>query len=75
MFVVLGGRGGGGRDGRPGDWPCSCGNVNFAFRQQCNSCQAPKPAGSDGPPSNSGGPMRGPPRSGGNGGGDRHRPY
>uniref|UniRef100_A0AC34R9D9 Uncharacterized protein n=1 Tax=Panagrolaimus sp. JU765 TaxID=591449 RepID=A0AC34R9D9_9BILA len=63
------GRGGGGREGRPGDWPCACGNVNFSFRQQCNSCQAPRPdsAGSG----NGGGAMRGPPRSGG----DRHHPY
>uniref|UniRef100_A0AC34FMI9 RNA-binding protein n=1 Tax=Panagrolaimus sp. ES5 TaxID=591445 RepID=A0AC34FMI9_9BILA len=72
-----GGRGGGGRGGseaRPNDWTCSCGNVNFAFRQQCNSCQAPRADGG-GAPHSGGGAMRGPPRNGGDRGGDRHRPY
>ncbi|RWS28258.1 RNA-binding protein cabeza-like protein [Leptotrombidium deliense] len=54
-----GGRGGGGDRGghgrpsappppgsRQGDWRCpnmSCNNNNFAWRTQCNRCQAPKP--------------------------------
>ncbi|KJH44332.1 Zn-finger in Ran binding protein [Dictyocaulus viviparus] len=67
------GRGGFGRGGgsanmeqRSNDWPCdSCGNNNFAFRQACNQCGAPRGGGS-------GGAMRG-----GRGGfsGDRHKPY
>uniref|UniRef100_A0A0K0CZS6 RanBP2-type domain-containing protein n=1 Tax=Angiostrongylus cantonensis TaxID=6313 RepID=A0A0K0CZS6_ANGCA len=69
------GRGGFGRGGgnpnmeqRSNDWPCdSCGNNNFAFRQACNQCGAPRGGGAGG-----GGAMRG-----GRGGfsGDRHKPY
>jgi len=29
--------------GEGGNWACSCGNVNFAFRTSCNKCEAPKP--------------------------------
>ena len=43
--------GGGGQQAnmsaRPGDWQCpnlDCGNINFAWRNDCNKCQAPKPA-------------------------------
>ncbi|KAJ1351377.1 hypothetical protein KIN20_007368 [Parelaphostrongylus tenuis] len=71
------GRGGFGRGGgnpnmeqRSNDWPCdSCGNNNFAFRQACNQCGAPRGGGSGG---GGGGAMRG-----GRGGfsGDRHKPY
>ncbi|VDP15270.1 unnamed protein product [Heligmosomoides polygyrus] len=50
------GRGGFSRGGgnanmeqRSNDWPCeSCGNNNFAFRQACNQCGAPKPGGAGG---------------------------
>lgn len=34
--------------GRAGDWKCpvpSCGNNNFAWRNSCNRCNEPKPAG------------------------------
>lgn len=32
--------------GRAGDWRCdSCGNNNFAWRNACNRCSEPKPAG------------------------------
>ena len=33
---------------RPGDWQCpilNCGNKNFAWRNDCNKCQTPKPSG------------------------------
>ncbi|ULU05143.1 hypothetical protein L3Y34_017694 [Caenorhabditis briggsae] len=67
-----GGRGGGGNanmEQRKNDWPCDqCGNSNFAFRRECNQCQAPRP---DGGPSGGGGDRRG----GGPPGGDRYRPY
>ena len=36
------------RDSRPGDWPCNgCGNTNFAWRDACNRCKAPKPRDDD----------------------------
>ncbi|KAK9886051.1 hypothetical protein WA026_014834 [Henosepilachna vigintioctopunctata] len=45
-----GGSGGGGRDRelRDGDWKCpnpDCSNTNFAWRNQCNRCDEPKPEG------------------------------
>ncbi|WKX96466.1 hypothetical protein Q1695_012703 [Nippostrongylus brasiliensis] len=72
------GRGGFGRGGgnanmeqRSNDWPCdSCGNNNFAFRQACNQCGAPRGGGGGG--GGSGGAMRG---GRGGFGGDRHKPY
>lgn len=33
-------------ENRPGDWKCSekeCGNINFAWRKECNNCDAEKP--------------------------------
>jgi Zn-finger in Ran binding protein and others len=62
----FGGFGGGGGGGftKPGDWVCSCGFNNFAFRTFCNSCNSPKPSGG-GPPMGSGGGYGG----GGYGGG------
>ena len=38
---------------RPGDWQCpilDCGNINFAWRNDCHNCQAPKPTGARGEP-------------------------
>ncbi|KAJ3018162.1 hypothetical protein HKX48_003074 [Thoreauomyces humboldtii] len=75
-WATRGGRGGrgGGRggfsggpprdSGKEGDWPCTCGNTNFAWRDSCNRCQAPKPGGGGG-----GGSAGGPPPSGGGRGG------
>jgi hypothetical protein len=41
----LGGEGAGSTAGRPGDWNCAQCNVsNFASRQACFKCNAPKPA-------------------------------
>lgn len=37
--------GGGGNNQRPGDWTCSCGHSNYAFRKECQKCQNEKPAG------------------------------
>ena len=34
-----------GSKSRVGDWKCSdaaCGNMNFAFRQECNKCKVPR---------------------------------
>ena len=28
---------------RPGDWPCPCGRIVFAFKAACGKCGAPKP--------------------------------
>lgn len=65
-----GGRGGGGGfAGRAGDWKCennSCGNNNFAWRNNCNRCNEPKPDGAGG-----GGDDRG--GYGGRGGGGGYR--
>lgn len=36
-------RGGGPGGGRPGDWTCHCGMLNFAFRTECHKCKQPKP--------------------------------
>ena len=33
-------------ENRPGDWKCSdkeCGNINFAWRKECNNCDVEKP--------------------------------
>ncbi|KAL3893512.1 MAG: hypothetical protein SGPRY_014180 [Prymnesium sp.] len=35
-----------GIDPSVGDWPCACGNWNWARRSQCNKCLAPKGSGS-----------------------------
>ncbi|GAB4824124.1 hypothetical protein N2152v2_011170 [Parachlorella kessleri] len=47
--MMGGGMGGGGgmdRTGKQPDWVCNdCGNKNFGWRQFCNRCKVPKPAG------------------------------
>lgn len=55
-----GGPGKGGGQEREGDWVCGdCSNKNFAWRNECNRCKAPKgdsgAAGGGGPPSGGGG--------------------
>ncbi|XP_063701847.1 RNA-binding protein 28 [Culicoides brevitarsis] len=30
---------------REGDWPCDCGNTNFAWRGECHKCKKPRPGG------------------------------
>ncbi|XP_037028405.1 RNA-binding protein cabeza isoform X8 [Bradysia coprophila] len=63
-----GGRGGGGNiPQRDGDWTCSkCTNKNFAWRNECNRCSAPKEEGAGG---GGGDNSRGNDRRGGGGGG------
>jgi hypothetical protein len=34
--------------GRPGDWTCSCGSVNFARRTECYTCKNPREGGGSG---------------------------
>ncbi|MDG1539052.1 MAG: zinc finger protein [Candidatus Poseidonia sp.] len=52
------------------DWTCrECNNSNFAFRQVCNRCEAPRPGGGGG--RSSGGRDGGRGYGGGNRGGDR----
>ncbi|XP_062703130.1 RNA-binding protein cabeza isoform X2 [Aedes albopictus] len=44
-----GGGGGGGGQEREGDWTCGeCSNKNFAWRNECNRCKAPKGDGAAG---------------------------
>ncbi|VDO62542.1 unnamed protein product [Heligmosomoides polygyrus] len=65
----FGGRGGGNSD-RGSDWPCEpCGNTNFAFRQACNKCGAPKSGGGGGDGGGGGGGRGGGGGYGGGGGG------
>uniref|UniRef100_A0AAQ4P7S4 TAF15 RNA polymerase II, TATA box binding protein (TBP)-associated factor n=1 Tax=Gasterosteus aculeatus aculeatus TaxID=481459 RepID=A0AAQ4P7S4_GASAC len=50
-FRARGGGGGPSFDIKGGDWPCpnsSCGNMNFARRQECNKCGTPKPGDAGG---------------------------
>jgi len=54
----------------PGDWMCaSCGNNNFARRNVCNRCRAPREDGGGGGAPQGGG------YGGGGGGGQRYAPY
>uniref|UniRef100_A0A182QDE4 RanBP2-type domain-containing protein n=1 Tax=Anopheles farauti TaxID=69004 RepID=A0A182QDE4_9DIPT len=73
-----GGGGGGGSGGqdREGDWNCGeCNNKNFAWRNECNRCKAPKGdgagSGSDGGGRGGYGGNRNGGGAGGRGGGDR----
>src|SRR5690606_11455316 len=64
-----GGRGSAGPPPREGDWICgSCQKNNFAVRQECFICHAPRPPGAGG---FGGGNMRGGSNAGGHGPG-RH---
>nr|XP_027209537.1 RNA-binding protein cabeza-like isoform X2 [Penaeus vannamei] len=66
--------GGGGGRGRAGDWRCdSCGNNNFAWRNACNRCSEPKPAGAGEDDGGGGGGYRGGFRGRGDRGGYRGR--
>ena len=41
---------------KKGDWPCThCGNVNWARREKCNVCNAPKPTLTEAPRTGRGG--------------------
>jgi len=89
----FGGRGrgrGGPPGGQEGDWPCpssDCGNVNFAWRNECNRCQTPISGGGGGGGGyrgrgggggyrgGGGGGGGGPMRDYGGRGGGRDRPY
>eukprot|EP00245_Coleochaete_scutata_P014025 TRINITY_DN5874_c0_g1_i1.p1 TRINITY_DN5874_c0_g1~~TRINITY_DN5874_c0_g1_i1.p1 ORF type:complete len:305 (+),score=56.90 TRINITY_DN5874_c0_g1_i1:116-1030(+) len=77
FYNMDGGRGDGGPPKQSwrqdGDWQCpnpSCENINFAFRGQCNKCQAPRPGGGGGPGMGGRGEGRG---RGGRGGRDGGR--
>lgn len=48
--------------GRDGDWRCSessCGNMNFAWRSECNRCKTPRSDLTGGPGPQSGGASSG----------------